>query len=148
MRVIDGKSDKDKFTSIDNILEGILKKQDLLINKMNKKNRSPYSFNVSNYVETCESGDIICSHFSLAKMKAKKAVIVIKDFDKDANCTGVLTVEHDNGTDEAIKVILKRGINAIKFDRPILAGDKITMSIFFDKDVPRKIWVAMRGEDK
>ncbi len=146
MRVIQGKSPEDRFSSIDGILHGLLSKQKMIQEKVNKKNRSPHSFNISGYKDTCESGDVVATFFSLAVIDIKKAVIVIDEYPKDTELFAIVNIITDKDIENGVKIPIKKGANSVEDTRQLNPGDRLSVSIIYPEKSPKGIWVAMRGE--
>lgn len=148
MRVIQGASEKEMLTSIDGILDGLLKKQGMMQVKLNKRNKEPLSFNISNFIETCSSGSIICSYFSLADIDIEKAVLHIGNMPKEKDLFVAVKIVSKEGTENIVRANIKQGLNSIDDVRRINKGDRLSVAIeYLDEEIaPKGIWVAMRGE--
>ena len=148
MRHVQGKTPKDMIASIDGILDGLLRKQELSHEKLNKKEKNWVPFNVSGYVQSCVPRDIVCACLSLAKVDIKKAVIVIDEYPKDTNLFAVIRIVSSKGEENIIRTKIEKGINSIEDTRSINKGDKLSLSIEYPEGgpSPKGIWVALRGE--
>ena len=146
MRHIQGKSVKDQLLSVDGILEGLLTKQVMIQENLNKRNETLMPFSISGYIDKCVSGDIVCAYLSLAKVKLKRAVVVVDELSKESDVYLNIHILSDDGNKSTNKVSIKKGINTFLEEREVKIGDRISMTIDYSHTEPQGIWVAMRGD--
>jgi len=146
MRVIQGSTVEEKLLSVDGILEGLLKKQMLVHDKMNKKNQAPHPFNISGYIDKCISGDMVCACLSLSNIQLKRAVIVVDELPKNAEAYIDIRILNDEGQETATRVKLRKGVQSGVDERKLRPGDKVSIVVVFPSEAPQGVWVAMRGD--
>lgn len=146
MKHIQGNSIEEKLLSVDGILGGLLRKQQMADINLNKRNINPLALSISGYAEMCSSGDIICSYLSLGRYNLKKAVVFIDTYSEDKDLSLTISILSDTEVESSNKAKLAQGRNFIIDERIMNPGDRLSIKIEFPEESPIGIWVAMRGE--
>ena len=148
MRHIQGSTADEKFQSIDSILDKVVSKNEMLVNKLSKQDSSmKIPFLINSYADTCNvSGDVICASLSLVDAEITDATLVIDDYSKDKDLWAVVSVTSE-GVEKIAKVKVKVGVNEIKETERVRKGDKVKVSLEYpDENIrPKGIWVAIKG---
>lgn len=148
MRHIQGSTPDEKFSSIDSILDKVVSKNEMLVEKFNRRESSTkIPFLINSYADTCNvSGDVICASLSLVDAEITDATLVIDDYPKDKDLWAVVSVTSE-GVEKIAKVKVKVGVNEIKETERVRKGDKVKVSLEYpDENIrPKGIWVAIKG---
>lgn len=148
MRHIQGSTPEEKFQSIDGIIDRVTSKNEMLLDKLSKKEASmKIPFLINSYADTCNvSGDVICASLSLVTAIITDAIMVIDDYPKDKDLWAVVTVISDT-VEKTSKVKVKMGVNEIKETETVKRGDRVKVSLEYpDENIrPKGIWVAIKG---
>ena len=147
LRVIQGKTVEDKLLSVDGILEGILSKQILIQNVLNKKKKDPHAFYVSDYKDVCKAGEVVCGFIVLTEIKLERVVIVVEEYPETKELAVMVNIISEDGVARSTVTTIKQGVNKIVDTRSLNPGDKVSLIVRCALDeCPKGIWSAVRGE--